>query len=367
MGKRKKYTAKDYLEWHTKDYIDAVTLGVWKVERKFADEIKDAVKSLDLTLKLDKITKYKAYSFVYSCLLQLRREDIYPNLNPDIKKLADKFSHDLFIRQICDFMLSENQTKISKLRQEFESSSDKDEGDSPSWEDYWTDMKHNKNRAINYWFQTATAWTLGIDIMLVEITGLKHRPYQTTIIHGCDRTSESTEEQKVLYIGKKTDLHYQSLLPSETAMEDWESTEESSEEDDLPEKICPHCGKISKHLLIHIARAKNCKNNIEKDFIDNLKLLSDIRHKVENAKRKAKSRKINEARENRERRESRLALQCYYKAKSRENLEKKFGAEDMKEKEREGKALRRLKQKQKRQEMKEMKDQMKEKNHFDKT
>ena len=359
MAKRK--NAKNYEGLNTLDYMDAVTHGVWKVERKFADEIKDAVKSLNLTLKLDKITKYNCESFIYSCLLQLRRKDIYQDLNQDFKKLADKFSYRLFITQVCDFMLIGNQTKISKLRQEFESSSDKDEEDSSSWEEYWTDMKHNKNRAINYWFETATAWALGIDIMLVEITGLKHRPYQTTIIHGRDRTSESTEEQKVLYIGKKTDLHYQSLLPSETAMEDWESTEESSEEDDLPEKKCPHCGKISRHLLIHIARAKNCKNNIEKDFIDNLKLLSDIRHKVENAKRKAKSRKINKARENRERRESRLALQCYYKAKSRENLEKKFGAKDMKEKEREGKALRRLKQKQKRQEMKEMKDQMKEK------
>ena len=289
------------------------------------------MKSLDLTLKLDKITKYRAYSFVYSCLLQLRRKDIYPDLNPDTKKLADRFSHDLFITQVCDFMLSENQTKISKLRQEFESTSDEDEEDSPSWKEYWTDMKHERSRAINFWFETATAWVLGIDIMLVEITGLKHRPYQTTLLHGCDRASESTEEQKVLFIGKKTDLHYQSLLPSETAMEDWESSQESSEEDDLPEKACPHCGKISKHLLIHIARAKNCKNNIQKDFIENLKQLSDIRHKVENAKRKAKSRKRNEARENKEMRESHLALQCYYKAKSRENLEKKFGAEDMKE------------------------------------
>ena len=368
MGKRKKYTAKDYEDWHTKDYMDAVTLGVWKVERKFADEIKDAVKNLNLTLKLDKITKYNCESFIYSCLLQLRRKDIYQDLNQDFKKLADKFSYRLFITQVCDFMLIGNQTKISKLRQEFESSSvSGDEEDSTSWNAYWTSIKNENDKVKNYWFMTATALLLGIDIMLVEITGFQHRPYQTSFIYGSDRTSESTGNQKLLYIGKKTDLHYQSLLPSQTATEDWESDEETSEEEELPDSECPHCGKMSKHLLIHIARAKDCKENIEIDYIESLRQLSKVRHKGENAERKAKSRKRIQARENRERRQSRLALQCYYKAKSRENLKKKFGNEEFKEKERVEKESRRLKQKQKRQEMKEIKEKMTEKKEFDKT
>ena len=112
---------------------------------------------------------------------------------------------------------------------------------------------------------------------------------------------------------------------------------------------------------------KDCKENIEIDYIESLRQLSKVRHKGENAERKAKSRKRIQARENRERRQSRLALQCYYKAKSRENLKKKFGNEEFKEKERVEKESRRLKQKQKRQEMKETKEKMTEKKEFDKT
>ena len=117
MGKTKKLKAKDRIEWYTKDYTDAVSLGVWKVERKFADEIKDAVKSQDLKLKLDKLSLRCLNSFIYSCLLQLRREDIYPNLNEENKALADIFDHRMFRRLVCDLMLYENQTKISQLRQ----------------------------------------------------------------------------------------------------------------------------------------------------------------------------------------------------------------------------------------------------------
>ena len=365
MAKRK--NAKNYEGLNTLDYMDAVTHGVWKVERKFADEIKDAVKSLNLTLKLDKITKYDDESFIYSCLLQLRREDIYLDLKPDIKKLADKFSYKFFITQVCDLMLIGNQTKISKLRQEFESSFNSDADD--SWNEYWTSIKNYNGKVKNYWFMTATALLLGMDIMLVCITGYKHTPYETSFIYGRDRTSESTGNQKILYIGKKTDLHYQSLLPSQTATEDWESDEETSEEEELPDSECPHCGKMSKHLLIHIARAKDCKENIEMDYIETLRQLSKLRHKAENAERKAKSRKRIQARENMERRQSRLALQCYYKEKSREKMKKKFSDEDLKEKERVAKATWRLKQRQKWQEMKEKerREKLNKKKELDKT
>ena len=38
MGKRKKWKAEDNIASFTKDYEEAAALGVWKVERKFADE-----------------------------------------------------------------------------------------------------------------------------------------------------------------------------------------------------------------------------------------------------------------------------------------------------------------------------------------
>ena len=118
MGKRKKWRAEDNIASFTKDYEEAAALGVWKVERKFADEIKDAAKSLNVTVKLDRIAWHTRNSFVWSCLLQLRRENIYLYLESDIKLLADKFEIELFRRLVGDFMLRENSPRITNLRKE---------------------------------------------------------------------------------------------------------------------------------------------------------------------------------------------------------------------------------------------------------
>ena len=108
MGRRrKKEKPNDRIAFYTKTYFTAQVSRVWKVERRFASDIMDAVKNLKLKLKLDSLTRYCCNSFIYSLLLQLKRQDIYSGLNEKLKHLADRFSHVLFRRKLSDFMINE--------------------------------------------------------------------------------------------------------------------------------------------------------------------------------------------------------------------------------------------------------------------
>ena len=84
--KAKKSTPEDVIKFETKDYTEAVTHNRWKIERKLGDQIMEAVKYLDLKLKLDKLSRESGSSFFVSLLLQLRREDIYGSLEKEPKK-----------------------------------------------------------------------------------------------------------------------------------------------------------------------------------------------------------------------------------------------------------------------------------------
>ena len=83
--KAKKSTPEEEIKFETKDYSEAVSHSRWKVERKFGDEILEAIRYLDLKLKLDKLSRESGSSFFVALLLQLRREDIYGSLEKEVE------------------------------------------------------------------------------------------------------------------------------------------------------------------------------------------------------------------------------------------------------------------------------------------
>ena len=321
MGRRrKKEKPNDRIAFYTKTYFTALVSRVWKVERRFASDIMEAVRKLKLKLKLDSLTRYGSNSFIYSILLQLKRQDIYSGLDEKSKHLADRFSHVLFRRKLSDFMIHEKQGKIDKLKKEFAEHKDPSGEAPPPWESYWEGMKQSKH--TNYWYERAAAIFLQMDIKLVEISGMKSKPYVVNYIVGSD-SLEDKGDHKCLIIGVKTDLYYQSLLPN--IISGMDSDDEEEEEDNVEEKEeekCPNCEKSFLHLLKHIAGNKSCKEKLDQKYVSELKKKAEIRHKEESTERKRRSRKRKKVSEDYEERESRLALQSYYQAKSREKKRK---------------------------------------------
>ena len=341
MGRRIKKTKPiDRELFYTKDYDSAVSSGEWKTERKFANEIKGAIKSQDLKLKIDKLTRYNTNSFVYSILLQLRREEIYSKLDTDSKHLADRFSHVLFRRKVCNFMLESSQERIIEFRKEFES------GESPpAWKDYWEGMKQNK--FTNYWFEKAVSLFLKKDIKLIAITGGKWKPYTTEYIVG--NIEGSAEGEDCLVVGLKTDLYHISLLPCNSS-EPVEDDILLGQNNEKPEEKCPSCDFKYLHLVRHISLNKTCRAKLGEEFLANLKTNAMNRHKLESTERKRRSRQRKQAREDYEEREDRLALKSYYMAKVNER-KRKLDPEGMKKEAKETRAKNRKRQKEKKSKM----------------
>ena len=343
MGRRtKKEKPNDRIAFYTKTYLTAQVSRKWKVERKFASDIMEAVRYLKLKLKLDSLTKYCSNSFIYAILLQLKREDIYSELDEKSKHLANRFSHVLFRRKLSDFMINEKQEKVEELKREFAEHKDPDGSAPPPWESYWEGMKQSKH--TNYWYERATALFLQMDIKIVEISGIKSKPYVVNYIVGSN-SFDRKEDHKCLLIGAKTDLYYQSLLPNPLFPDsDNEEDEKEESEEEQPEEKCPNCGNSYLQLLKHIAGNKTCKGKLDKEFVTRLKKKAEIRHKVESAERKRRSRKRKMMNEDYEERESRLALQSYYQAKSREK-KRKQDPDGLKNEDKETRAKNRSKQK----------------------
>ena len=110
--------------------------------------------------------------------------DSYDSLEKDPKKIADRFRHRIFRWKVCDFMLKNKEQKILDFKQEFYDHEKPSDKTKPTWEDYWENMKQ-MSLWPNYWMEKAAALKLGMDNNIVEITGMKHNPYQTRYIHGC--------------------------------------------------------------------------------------------------------------------------------------------------------------------------------------
>ena len=333
--KARKSTPEEEIKFETKDYTEAVSHNRWKIERKFGDEIMEAVKFLDLKLKLDKLSRESGSSFFVSLLLQLRREDVYGSLEKELKKIADRFSHKIFRWKVCDFMLKNQEQKVLDFKQEFYDHQKPSDKNKPTWEDYWEEMKQ-MGMWPNYWMEKAAALKLGIDINIVEITGMKKNPYVTRYIGAY---GNSDKQQKCLILGLKTDLHYQSLLPKEETTDDDAEKKTDSEDEQMElEKECPVCEITFTHLLKHLAVNKTCKGKVDKTFVEVLQAKAELKRQWENKFKKAKSRKRKQALESHEERENRLALKSYYMAKMRDKRRKE-DPEGMKRKAREQKEI----------------------------
>ena len=122
--KRKKQieTSEDRFERVTMDANEAAERGMFKSERKFGKEIMDIVEELGLQLKLDRLTKNSAFSFITAILQQLRSPKIYHLLDEERKQLADQMCLQKFRFKLKKFLDNElaNHPKLLEMEESFE-------------------------------------------------------------------------------------------------------------------------------------------------------------------------------------------------------------------------------------------------------
>ena len=338
--KKRRETKEDRFSRDTKDYKEAARLNLWNVERKYGDEIMEAVKELGLPYKLDRLTKDNCDSFFIAVLQQLKSERIYESLSEDNKIIADQF-HSLRLRHhLCDFMMASVEPKVLEFQKKFE----KLRPENGDWIKYW--QKSKGDVTTTYWDHQAMAWYLKRDIRIIRIRKDSEDPFEVNLYAGNLGVSEGSQgAMKPLLIGQKTDLHFQSLIEDDKAnsseQEVKECEDESGSEDETID--CPNCQKKFKHLLKHVDKSK-CKNKIEAKLIQDLKDKAIARNKARNTEIKAQSRKRLQMHESFDDRKYRLQKKSEIMKALRER-KRKSDYEKLKNSERESKQLSRVKQK----------------------
>ena len=158
------------------------------------------VQEFGLPLKLDSKTPADDSCFFWSVLQQLRRDEIYPKLGPDIRQLVDSYSALTMRQRICQFGLTSPAIKDIFAELDY------------PLKEYWNEMRRPDKWADEPTVRT-TAIFLGIQISIVEtLISTKDNPL---LVYPCllNRPEESSLQ---LFIGNDHDFHYQSLLPTES-------------------------------------------------------------------------------------------------------------------------------------------------------
>ena len=158
------------------------------------------VQEFGLPLKLDSKTPADDSCFFWSVLQQLRRDEIYTTLGPDIRQLVDSYSALTMRQRICQFGLTSPAIKDIFAELDY------------PLKEYWNEMRRPDKWADEPTVRT-TAIFLGIKINIVEtLISTKDNPL---LVYPCllNRPEESSLQ---LFIGNDHDFHYQSLLPTES-------------------------------------------------------------------------------------------------------------------------------------------------------
>ena len=326
--KRDGETAEYRFQRDTRDYVECVERNTWKIERRIAEEIIDVVKELELNLKLDRLTEYRYNSFPIALLQQLKRVDVYELLDQELKNLADQMDSKLLRKEIVRFIKTSNHIRIREFKVLYKESSGAAQ---ISWNEYWKDMLNPS--WTDHWFVQAAAWFLKLDIDIVRIEPrLSDEPNHIKRVYGMLNSSDGEanlrrKEIGPLFIGQKTDIHYQSLLPMNYVQEeksiDKEGIEydnkynvkdvEEPENDPVNITKCPNCEESFIQILRHAAKKKSeCYGKISEEFLNEVRKEVKAKQKARNTRYKAEQRARNEKRETMEERSDRLALQAYY-------------------------------------------------------
>ena len=160
------------------------------------------VQEFGLPLKLDSKTPADDSCFFWSVLQQLRRDEIYTTLGPDIRQLVDSYSALTLRQRICQFGLTSPAIKDIFAELDY------------PLKEYWNEMRRPSKWADEPTVRT-TAIFLGIPISIVEtVMSTKDNPL---LVYPCLLNSPPAVESSLqLFIGNDHDFHYQSLLPTKS-------------------------------------------------------------------------------------------------------------------------------------------------------
>ena len=153
------------------------------------------------------MTEGQGNCFPIAIVQQCRRPDVIVNLSSKIQQIIkqDK-AHSLLRTEVVKFMTTSQNLKIGSFKEEYEQNVADAVGE--TWEQYWLKMVTDRTE-VDHMFVQGTAWFLEVDILIVDTSCTMVNPY-IHISGNIENENQSCKE--LIYLGSKSDIHYQSLL-----------------------------------------------------------------------------------------------------------------------------------------------------------
>ena len=169
------------------------------------------VQALGLPLKLDQLTEGLGNCFPISIIQQCRRPEIFNQLKIVMKMILRHHNpHGILRVVVKQFITNSKHPNIARFKERYEALEQTISKE--TWSQYWQRMINDKIW-VDFWFVQATAWYLGLDLWIVDCQSKDDIPFIQ--ISGNLENSEMPCAGPVMTIGTKSNVHYQSLLPTE--------------------------------------------------------------------------------------------------------------------------------------------------------
>ena len=180
-----------------------------KEDEDLAVEILHSVRRLNLPFELDEITEGKGDCFPLAVIAQCRRTEIFSQLTKSVQAIITGNNPTLLRNAVKFFIENSQERKIQEFKKNYEEVLAK--LDNRCWKEYWKVMCR-QFEWVDQIFIQATAWFLNHDIFIITTTSTRENPY--IVIEGKGTSGDFKRPENSLILGCKSQLHYQSLLPT---------------------------------------------------------------------------------------------------------------------------------------------------------
>ena len=233
----------------------------WTGIREIGNKLVKKAEDIGQEMGLDNLTRGSGNCFPISVLQQLRRAEIFEDLDSNLKEIATSINHMEFRTKVAVFMMRSKLPNVVEYRKQVE------EITGTKWSRYCQSMT-KKGAYVDSHFVQCTAWYLKKDIWILDQNCTVNRPF---VKIQCDEQADTNST--VLFMGL-ADEHYQSLLPRSSKFDNKtkEKTHSTTQSQTNKERSkengknqtqefnkCPICGKEGAKILWHISRTKACK------------------------------------------------------------------------------------------------------------
>ena len=171
----------------------------------------ETVIRLGLPFKLDQLTEGLGNCFPVAIIQQLRRPEIFSQLNLTNKMLLKHKTQSPLLRlHVKRFITKSEHPSVARFKAYYEETEANMNGE--TWNAYWERMTENKVW-VDSWFVQATAWYLKLDLWIVDCASREDHPFIR--ISGNLENPDIPCNGPIITLGTKSSCHYQSLLPIE--------------------------------------------------------------------------------------------------------------------------------------------------------